>query len=145
MSFFIWRRNNASFLRYLGFSVFVKSTDIKICDLIIDISLQKPLRTRQPSEMEPERCSNVKKHLLCVECKSGLIQLTNFHKFAFICKVADVYIPTVPKTQYLYRLCSRQLKGYLCYKTVTSQMCRVRHRLRIFLFRRKILFRSQDI
>ena len=121
MSFFIWRKNNVPFLRYLGFCVFVKSTDIKISDLIIDISLQKPLRIRQTSKMEPERCSDMKKHLFCVECKKGLIEWTNFHKFPFICKVAYIYFPTVPKNQYLYRLYSRQLKGYLCYRTITSQ------------------------
>ena len=34
-------------------------------------------------------------------------------------------------------------KGYLCYKMITSQ--NVKHRLRIFLFRRKVMFHSQDI
>ena len=85
ITFFIWKKN-LSFLRYLGFCVFVKSIDIKICDLIIDISLQKPLRI-----MEPERCSNMKKHLLCVEFKKGLIESTNFHKFSFIHKVLYIY------------------------------------------------------
>ena len=37
------------------------------------------------------------------------------------------------------------LKGYLRYKTITSQNVSLRHRLRIFLFRRKVMFRSQDI
>ena len=37
------------------------------------------------------------------------------------------------------------LKGYLCYKMITSQMCHLRNRFRIFLFRKKIIFRSQDI
>ena len=119
--FLFEKKKNVSFLRYLGFCGFVKSTNIKICDLIIDTSLQKSLRIRQTSKMEPERCSNLKKHLLSVECKSGLIEWTNFHKFTFICKVAYIYFPTVPKNQYLYRLCSRQLKGYLCYGATTSQ------------------------
>ena len=35
MNFFIWNENNASFSRYLDFYVFVKSTDFKICDVII--------------------------------------------------------------------------------------------------------------
>ena len=65
----------------------MKSTDIKICDLIIDISLQKPLRIMQTSKVEPERCSNMKKHLLCVECKKGLIESANSYKFSFIRKV----------------------------------------------------------
>ena len=36
-------------------------------------------------------------------------------------------------------------KGYLCYKTITSQYMSLWHRLRIFLFHRKVMFRSQDI
>ena len=36
-------------------------------------------------------------------------------------------------------------KGHLRYKTITSQMCHRRHRLRIFLFCRKVVFRFQDI
>ena len=36
------------------------------------------------------------------------------------------------------------LKGYLRYKKITSKMCHLRHRLRIFLFCRKFMFRSQD-
>ena len=35
--FFIWRKNNVAFLRYLDFCVFVKPTDFKICDIIIGI------------------------------------------------------------------------------------------------------------
>ena len=38
MNFFIWRKNNTSFLRYLDFCVFVKSTDFKISDVIIGIA-----------------------------------------------------------------------------------------------------------
>ena len=38
------------------------------------------------------------------------------------------------------------IKSYLCYKRITSQnMCHLRHRLRIFLFNRKVMFRSRDI
>ena len=37
------------------------------------------------------------------------------------------------------------IKGYLCYKTITPQICCLRHSLRIFLFRRKVMFRSRDI
>ena len=41
---------------------------------------------------------------------------------------------------------STPFKGYLRYKTITSQNVPYNaHRLRIFLFRRKIMFRSQDI
>ena len=36
--FLIWRKNNISFTRYLDFYAFVKSTDFKICDVIIGIS-----------------------------------------------------------------------------------------------------------
>ena len=39
----------------------------------------------------------------------------------------------------------KKIKGYLRYKTITSQMCHLRHRLIIFLFYRKVMFRSQDI
>ena len=35
MNFFIWRKQNVSFSRYLCFCVFVKPNDIKICDVII--------------------------------------------------------------------------------------------------------------
>ena len=38
MNFFIWRNNNVSFLRYLDFCVFVKSTDFKIRGIIISIA-----------------------------------------------------------------------------------------------------------
>ena len=38
------------------------------------------------------------------------------------------------------------LKGYLCYKMITSQnVLSERHRLRILLCRRKIMFYSKDI
>ena len=35
--FLIWRKNNISFSRNLDFCAFVKSTDLKICDVIIGI------------------------------------------------------------------------------------------------------------
>ena len=38
MNFFIWRKNNVSFSRYRDFCVFVKSADLKICDVIISIA-----------------------------------------------------------------------------------------------------------
>ena len=38
MIFFIWRKDNALFSRYLYFRVFVKPTDFKICDVIICIA-----------------------------------------------------------------------------------------------------------
>ena len=38
MDFFIWRENDVSFPRYLGFCDFVKSAYLKICDVIIDIA-----------------------------------------------------------------------------------------------------------
>ena len=38
MNFFIWRKNYASFSEYLDFCVFDKSTNFKICDVIIDIT-----------------------------------------------------------------------------------------------------------
>ena len=38
-----------------------------------------------------------------------------------------------------------EIKGYLCYKTITSQNVPLKQRLRTFLFRRRIMFRSQDI
>ena len=38
MNFFIWRKNTVSFSRYLDFSVFVKCTDFKICDVIKSIA-----------------------------------------------------------------------------------------------------------
>ena len=40
---------------------------------------------------------------------------------------------------------SELFKGHLRYKMITSQMCHLKHRLRIFLFHRKIMFLSQDI
>ena len=36
--FFIWRKNNVLFLRYLDFCVFGKSAEFKICDVIISIA-----------------------------------------------------------------------------------------------------------
>ena len=36
--FFIWRKNKASFLRDLDFRVSVRSTEFKICDVIISIA-----------------------------------------------------------------------------------------------------------
>ena len=41
---------------------------------------------------------------------------------------------------FLRYLSFSDFKGYLCYK-----MCHLGHRLRIFLFCRKIMFRSQDV
>ena len=38
MNFFIWSKNNVLLSRYLDFFVFVKSTDFKICDVIISIA-----------------------------------------------------------------------------------------------------------
>ena len=38
MSFFIWRENDVSFSRYVGFCDFMKSTDLKIFDVIIGIA-----------------------------------------------------------------------------------------------------------
>ena len=38
--FFLFKKNNVSFSRYLDFCIFVKSTDLKICDAIIGISSQ---------------------------------------------------------------------------------------------------------
>ena len=43
MNFFIWRKNNISFLRYRDFCVFVKSTDFKIREIIISIARQRKL------------------------------------------------------------------------------------------------------
>ena len=37
------------------------------------------------------------------------------------------------------------LKGYLCYKMILPNLCHLKHSLRIFLFSRKVMFRSQDI
>ena len=38
MIFFIWSKNNVSFSRFLDFCAFVKSTDFKVCDVIISIA-----------------------------------------------------------------------------------------------------------
>ena len=38
MNFFIWNKNNVSFSRYLDFCVSVKSTNFKICDVMISIA-----------------------------------------------------------------------------------------------------------
>ena len=40
MNFYIWDKNNVLFSRYLDFCVYVKSTDFKICDVIICIATQ---------------------------------------------------------------------------------------------------------
>ena len=40
MKFFIWRKNNVSFSKFLNFCVFMKYTDFKICDVIISIAMQ---------------------------------------------------------------------------------------------------------
>ena len=34
MTFFIWRKSNTSFSRYLDFCVFLESTGFKICDAL---------------------------------------------------------------------------------------------------------------
>ena len=39
MNFFIWRKNNVSFSKYLGFCDFVKSKNLKIYDIILDIAI----------------------------------------------------------------------------------------------------------
>ena len=39
MNFLIWRENDVSFSKYLGFCDFEKSIDLKICDVIIGIAL----------------------------------------------------------------------------------------------------------
>ena len=44
MHFFIWRKNSVSFSRYPDF-VFVKSTDAKICDVIISIATKWKLHS----------------------------------------------------------------------------------------------------
>ena len=36
-------------------------------------------------------------------------------------------------------------KGYLCYKTITSQNVSSEAQVKYFLFRRKVMFHSQDI
>ena len=46
MHFFIWRKSNALFSRYLQFCVFVKSTDFKIGDVIIGIAALRKLHLR---------------------------------------------------------------------------------------------------
>ena len=38
--FFIWRKNSVLFSRYLDFSVVVKSTNCKICDVTIDMRIK---------------------------------------------------------------------------------------------------------
>ena len=38
MNFFIWRKNNVTFLSYVDFCIFVKFTDFQICDVIIGIA-----------------------------------------------------------------------------------------------------------
>ena len=47
----------------------------------------------------------------------------------------------------IWSLIHKKIKGYLRYKTktITFQMCHLRHRLIIFLFYRKVMFHSQDI
>ena len=53
---FIWRKN-VSFLRYLDFCVFAKSTDFKICDVIIGIPTYiRKLRLRLLSTIEMNFC-----------------------------------------------------------------------------------------
>ena len=45
----------------------------------------------------------------------------------------------------ILELFSMIVKGYLRYKTITSQNVRSEAQIKNFLFRRKIMFRSQDI
>ena len=45
--------------------------------------------------------------------------------------------------QIQYPICA--VKGYLCYKTITSQDVSFKARVNFFLFRRKVMFCSQDI
>ena len=49
------------------------------------------------------------------------------------------------KFQYLQICFNIIIKGYLAIKRYLLKICHLRHRLRIFLFRRKIMFRYQDI
>ena len=44
MNFFIWRKNNVSFSIYLDLCVLEKSTNFKICDVIIGIATKWKLR-----------------------------------------------------------------------------------------------------
>ena len=44
-----------------------------------------------------------------------------------------------------YHACDILFKGYLRYKTITSQNVPSEAQIKNFLFRRKIMFRSQDI
>ena len=37
------------------------------------------------------------------------------------------------------------LKGFLCYKTITSRIVPSEAQVKIFFFRSKVMFRSQDI
>ena len=66
-----------------------------------------------------------------------------FEKFVllihFFCKLPP------PLVSWVKRDITQLIKGYLRYKTIASQMFHFRHRLRIFLFRWKVMFRSQDI
>ena len=49
------------------------------------------------------------------------------------------------KDGYLYHGKKFVIKGYVRYKGYLLKMCHLRHRLRSFSFRRKVMFRSQHI
>ena len=74
MNFFTRRKNNASFLRYLDFCVFVKSTDFKVYDVIIGIAMEGKLKFRlfllNPKYCQNESWSNTSvlcdRHLTCL-------------------------------------------------------------------------------
>ena len=63
MDFFILRKNKLSFSRYLGFEVFVKSTNFKFCYAMIDITAYGKLRfwlfLLSPRQYQIEIWSNV--------------------------------------------------------------------------------------
>ena len=62
MNLFICRENNASFLRYLDLHAFVKSTNFKVCDVVIETAtnwkLQFCLFLLNPQYYENENWSN---------------------------------------------------------------------------------------
>ena len=66
------------------------------------------------------------------------------HKYGALTFVDEVNLSLRKKLNALLSFCI-WLKSNLHYKTITFQMCHLRHKLRIFLFCKKFLLCSQDI
>ena len=111
-----------------------------------------------PSNTNKEICTRVPSLRVWITTrqiyKSSVIE-TSIYRWAFkILQIKNHAVHEFPNPcpeaqsakgvfQMQYPICA--VKGYLCYKTITSQDVSFKARVNFFLFRRKVMFCSQDI